>query len=218
MALALAVATLVAAVGCGGGDSNASATTAADTTPSVASTSGAALTDRVLAADEFGIPGFVGSNEPVVSQDPKDFLDGNCAEANAETLAAITASGAQAAARRGFEGNNSGGLSAVWQFSTPAGAAIWNKVALAQSAKTYEACLPKGVKRTGYNVQAVAGLPRGYVAHFTESTPDGAGEGYNVIFTDGSFAYQVGASGLAGQIKAAWVIDAARRQWARRNG
>ena len=209
----LTVLTTVAATagvvaGCGGGD----------TSVSVPSAPGAALTDRVLTAAELGIPGYTASREPVVAQTAEDFLAGDCPAERDASLAVIKQSGFQAAARRAFTADNGGGLSAVWQFATPAGATRWTRANLAQTGKAYPGCVPKGVRQTSYAVRPVAGLPEGRLTHATQTGPDGPSEAWNVLYTDGRFAYVVGTAGAPGRVSSAQVTDAARRQWQRRNG
>jgi hypothetical protein len=197
------------ATACGGGGASAS----------VPAAPGASLTARVLQAGELGVPGYTASREPVVAQNAADAeASDSCAAERDDSLRVLRASGFQATARRSFEASNGGGISGVWQFATPSGAATWERTVLTQTAKAYPGCVPQGVTRTGYQLRRIQGLPAGTLTHATQSGPDGPGEAWNVVFTDGRFVYVVGVAGHAGQVRAAEVIGAARHQWQRRNG
>ena len=186
---------------------------------SVPAAPGAPLVERVLTTDELGIPGYQASREPVVPVGAKDFLAGDCPEVRDASLKVLDAAGLEAAVRRGFTADGGGGLSAVWQFATPAGATAWTKEVLDQT-KTDpgSACIPKGVVQTGWDTRPVAGLPGGILEHATQTTPDGRSEAWNLLFTDGRFAYVVGTAGAPGRVEPAQVEAAARRQWARGSG
>ena len=202
-----AVAGMASACGAGGG------------TASVPAAPGAPLTDRVLGANELGLAGYTASREPVVAQGPDDAEAGEpCRAVREESLKVLRASGFQASARRGFEADHGGALSAVWQFATTAGATAWEKQVLAQAGRTYPGCVATGVTQTAFRVRPFAGLPAGALTYSSQTTPDGPSEAWNLFFRDGRFVYVVGAAGAPGRVTATAVIDAARRQWQRRNG
>ena len=210
-AVALAAAVVAAGlVGCGGGEDEAAV--------SVPEAPGAPLTERVLAADELGIAGFTGAGGDVEAREPADLLAGECAQERARSLEVLDANGVQAVARRGFTAGEGGGVSIVWQFSTPAGAAAWQEEVIRQSEDPVPECQPDDVTRTGFETTPVAGLPNGTAMHITQTSSDGAGEAWNVLFTDGRFANVVGAVGPPGTVTEQMVVDAATRQWERRAG
>lgn len=208
-AMALTTALVAAGVaGCGGGDDAVS----------VPDAPGAPLTERVLAADELGIAGFEGDAGAVEAREPADMLAGECAQERTRSLEVLEANGVQAVARRGFTAREGGGVSIAWQFSTPAGAAAWQEEVIRQSADPVPECQPADVTRTGFETTPVAGLPHGTAMHITQTSSDGAGEAWNVLYTDGRFANVVGAVGRPGTVTEEMVVDAATRQWERRGG
>ncbi len=147
-AVALAAAAVAAGlVGCGGGEDEAAV--------SVPEAPGAPLTERVLAADELGIAGFTGAGGDVEAREPADLLAGECAQERARSLEVLDANGVQAVARRGFTAGEGGGVSIVWQFSTPAGAAAWQEEVIRQSEDPVPECQPDDVTRTGFETTPV---------------------------------------------------------------
>ena len=207
-ALSAAAAAAAVVSGCGAG---------ADAV-SVPAAPGAALTDRVLSTEDLGIPGFTASREPLVAQDADGLEAGACAAEREASLKVLGSVGFQAGVRRPFTADNGGGLSAVWQFATPAGATRWNRAVLDQIPRPLKGCVPSGVTQTSYSTSRLAGLPNGVLTHATENTPDGRTEAWNILFTDGRFAYVVGTAAPPGTVSSAQLKAAAQRQWERRDG
>jgi hypothetical protein len=192
--------------GCGGGDA------VVPTAP------GAPVADRVLGADELGLPGFSAAGEVEVVTSVEAALEGEeCAPVRDASTRALEAADFEAVARRGFSADRGGAVSVVWQFATPAGAVAWNRETLAQNRDPKEECFPD-VTRTGFESRMVPGLPGGTLTNVTQVVESGPSEAWNVLFTDGRFAYVVGAAGPPGTVTSEGVIAAAKRQYARRQG
>jgi hypothetical protein len=204
-----AAAMVAIAAGCGG---------AGDAAVSVPVAPGAPLVDRVLGPGDLGIPGYTASREPVVAQGlPGPEAADACAPRRDVETRDLRDNGFQATARRAYEADGGGAVSAVWQFASTTGAARAERAFVLHARLTFPGC-DAGIHRTGHSDCAVPRLPGGIIAHDTQTGPDGPGEAWNAYFRDGRFVYLVGAAGPPGRVTAASVLTPARRQWTRRNG
>jgi hypothetical protein len=204
-----AAAMVAIAAGCGG---------AGGAAVSVPAAGGAPLVDRVLGPGDLGIPGYTASREPVVAQGlPGPEAADPCAPRRDVETRDLRENGFQATARRAYEADRGGAVSAVWQFASTTGAARAERAFVLHARLTFPGC-DAGIRRTGHTEDAVPGLPGGMIAHDTQTGPDGPGEAWNAYFRDGRFVYLVGAAGPPGRATEAGVLMAANRAWARRDG
>ena len=209
IALLATTAAAVVLSACGGGG---------DAAVTVPDAPGAPLAARVLGEEELGIAGYAAAGSEVTPKDPETFLSGECTTERERALQVLDANGVEAVARRSFTAPEGAALSNVWQFSTPAGARAWQEEVVRQSAHPAPECVPDGVTRTAFDTHPVEGLPDGEAMRIAQTADDGPAEAWNVLFTDGRFAYVVGAVGPPGTVTEEAVVSAARRQWARRDG
>lgn len=208
LALTAAAASVALAAGCGssGGD-----------VASVPAAPGAPLADRLLTADELGIPGFSATREPVVAQGAVESSAGDpCDARRMHDVRALQEAGLEARVRRSFESGDGGGaLNNVWQFATPAGPAAVKKAFIAELKMDWPGC-DEGVTTTAFDTRTLDDPPGATVTHAIETGRDKPSEAWNVWFTDGRFLYVVGAVGSGVTEEA--VVAAAQRAYDKREG
>ncbi|HMN98272.1 MAG TPA: hypothetical protein PKD59_02555 [Miltoncostaeaceae bacterium] len=207
VALTAVAASVALAAGCGASDGNVASVPAAP---------GAQLADRLLSAEELGIPGFTATREPVEPQDAVESSAGDpCAARRMHDVRMLQEAGLQARVRRSFESGDGGALSIVQQFATPAGATAAQKAFVAGLDRDWPGC-DEGVTTTAFDTTTLDHPPGATLAHTVQTGRDVPGEAWNVFFTDGRFLYTVGAIGTGVTRDA--VVAAAGRAYDKRAG
>jgi hypothetical protein len=207
VALTAVAASVALAAGCGASGASVASVPAAPGLP---------LADRLLTADELGIPRFTATREPVEPQDAVEASAGDpCTARRMHEVRVLQEEGLQARVRRSFVSDDGGALSIVQQFATPAGAEAVRTAVIADLRRHWPGC-DEGITTTAFGTSTLDHPPGATLVHTVQTGSDQPGEAWNVFFTDGRFLYTVGAVGTGATEEA--VVAAAVRAYDKREG
>ena len=205
VALTGVAASVALAAGCGSSGGSVASVPAAP---------GAPLADRLLTADELGIPGYSATREPVEPQDAVDSEAGDpCTARRTHEVQLLQKEGLQARVRRSFTSEDGGALSIVQQFATPAGAQATRTALIADLHRRWLGC-DASIATTDFDTRRLDQPPDAILVHTVQTGNGQPPEAWNVFFTDGRFLYTVGAVGTGASRQA--VVAAAQRAYDKR--